>query len=212
MVELIVADDHVLMREALCSLLQKRGDFHIMGQASDGQELLNLMHSNNHPDVLLLDMEMPNVDGLTALKQLRDEGMKIPVLILSARNEASDIREAIKKGANGYMPKNSKIEELEFAIDSVIKGNTYVSPSIAAALVNEQPQEKNHYNISILSNREIEILKFLGDGHPNKDIAKVLCISKRTVDTHRSNILKKLGIKSNAELAKIAIANGLVKV
>jgi DNA-binding NarL/FixJ family response regulator len=212
MIDLIVADDHIVLREALCELLETKGKYNIVAQASDGQELLNLLE-NHTPDLIILDVSMPRVDGVQALQQLQDEGKSPLVLILSANEAETRVRAALKAGAKGYLPKNAKLEELEFAIDSIMQGKTYLSPAVTAPLMGAGSSDAPLDNpLSVLTKRELEILSHLADGKPNREIGKMLHISTRTVDTHRSNILKKLKVRTNAELVKLAIANGLITV
>lgn len=213
MINLIVADDHVVLREALCQMLQGRGNYNVLAQAGDGEELLKTLkgHAGDKPDLIILDVEMPRLDGLETLHKLHELGMHTPVLVLSADDGSKNVRAVLNNGAKGFMPKNARIEELEFAIDSILQGNTYLSPTITASLINGDKNE-NSANLSVLTKREVEILKYLADGKPNREIGKILHISSRTVDTHRSNILKKLKVKTNAELVKIAIGAGLIEV
>ncbi|MCB0328202.1 MAG: response regulator transcription factor [Bdellovibrionales bacterium] len=214
MIDLIIADDHVVLREALCELLETRGKYNVVAQASDGEELLKLLDSNQKsPDLVILDVGMPRVDGLVALERLASEGKVPPVLVLSANEAQTKIRAALKAGAKGYLPKNASLEELEFAISSILEGKTYLSPSITAPLMDGSPTESPLENpLSVLTKREIEIMTHLADGKPNREIGKLLHISTRTVDTHRSNILKKLKVKTNAELVKLAISHNLITI
>jgi len=212
MIDLIVADDHVVLREALCELLNTKGRYQILAQASNGEELLSLLQSHM-PDLVILDVTMPKLDGVAALEALRSNGKMPPVLILSANEAESKVRAAMKAGAKGYLTKNAGLKELEFAIDSILQGKTYLSPSITAPLMGTGDGNRPLDNpLSVLTKREREILIHLADGKPNREIGKMLHISTRTVDTHRSNILKKLKVKTNAELVKMAIANGLIEV
>jgi DNA-binding NarL/FixJ family response regulator len=212
MPNLLVADDHTVLRQALCEMLESKGEHKVIGQAGDGQELLNLL-VNTKPDLIILDMEMPNLDGFKTLEKLREALSTTPVLVLSADDKASHIRAAINAGAKGYVPKNVRSDELTFAISSVLAGKTYLSPTVTEQLVASPGKPGADRDVhQILSKREIEILVHLADGKPNRDIGKLLHISTRTVDTHRSNILKKLNARTNAELVKIAITNGLITV
>ncbi len=212
MIDLIIADDHVVLREALCELLETKGDYQIVAQASDGEELLTLLNSHS-PDLVILDVTMPKVDGLDALNKLSEEGKVPPVLVLSANEAQSKVRAALKAGAKGYLPKNAGLDELVFAIGSILSGKTYLSPSVTGPLMDGTPDESPIENpLSVLTKRELEILTHLADGMPNREIGKMLHISTRTVDTHRSNILKKLKVRNNAELVKLAIANGVIEV
>jgi two-component system, NarL family, invasion response regulator UvrY len=213
MKNLIIADDHNVVREALSELLQSRGDFSVIGQAADGEQLLALLRSNS-PDLVIMDLEMPNVGGVEALERLRanDASSKIPVLVLSANENPSSIRAALKAGARGFVPKHAQADELEFAIKSVLQGKTYLSPSVTQGLVGGNISDQADSPIARLSKREVEILVHLANGKPNREIGTILGISTRTVDTHRSNILKKLELRTNAELVKLAIGHGLITV
>lgn len=212
MKRLIVADDHSVVREALCAMLAHRGDYQVVGQAADGEELLSVLKSTT-PDLLILDVAMPKLDGIGALDKMKEVGSRVPVLVLSADEGAENIRAAFKAGARGFMPKNAKLDELLFALSSILEGRTYVSPSVAESLLAEpSPSIGPDQLAKVLTKREIEILTYLADGKPNREIGKTLHISTRTVDTHRSNILKKLKVRTNAELVKVAIHHGLITV
>lgn len=210
MIKLIIADDHIVLRQALSEMLEKKGGYSVLAQASDGAELLNLL-LQQLPDLVIMDIAMPGVNGIEALEQMSAQGFNtIPVLVLSADEAERNIRAVLKAGAKGFMPKNAGIDELEFAIDAILKGQTYLSPSVTSNLMNGEGEGKNP--LSVLTKREVEILTHLADGKPNRSIGKLLHISTRTVDTHRSNILKKLNVKTNAELVKLAISQGLINV
>jgi two-component system, NarL family, response regulator NreC len=212
MIKIFIADDHAVLRQALAEMLEKRGRYSIIGQASNGEELLNQL-KNCKPDLIIMDVIMPRLSGIDVLERLANHNMKIPVLALSSDGGDKNIRSVLKAGAKGFMPKNAGIEELEFAIQAITKGNTYLSPSITEVLMNSNDTiMSNAKPLSVLTKREIEILKYLADGKANRAIGKMLHISTRTVDTHRSNILKKLNVKTNAELVKIAISNGLIDI
>ena len=212
MKSLVIADDHIVLRQALCEMLESKGQYQILGQASDGEELLSLLQTQK-PDLIIMDISMPKLDGLATLERMNKAGGTTPVLILSADEGEKNVRIAMKAGAKGYIPKNAGIEELEFAINSILGGRTYLSPSVTAPLMSgENPGVSSTNPLSVLSKREVEILTHLADGKPNRVIGKLLHISTRTVDTHRSNILKKLKVKTNAELVKLAISSGLISV
>lgn len=213
MINLILADDHSVIRQALSEMLEAKGRYKILAQAENGEELLALL-AQHSPDIVVMDMCMPRMDGVAALEHITGKGNCPPVLILSSDEGERSVRAALKAGARGYVPKNVEAEELVFAIDSILDGKTYLSPSITAPLMTGGPGDGAIQDsvLSVLTKREIEILTHLADGKPNRDIGKSLHISTRTVDTHRSNILKKLKVKTNAELVKIAIQNGLINV
>lgn len=213
MIKLLVADDHVVVREALCEYLHSKGSYEILGQAADGKELLTMLMCC-HPDLVILDVQMPNLDGIATLEEMRRSNNTAPVLVISGDENKQNIRSALKAGANGFIAKNARPEELVFAIDSILEGHSYVSPSIALSLIAEDPQPSQKYSEleELLTKREIEILAHLADGKTNREIGKMLHISIRTVDTHRSNILKKLKVKTNAQLTKIALGHGLINL
>jgi len=212
MVKLIVADDHLVLRQGLCEMLSNRGKYNVVGEAADGEQLLDLL-KNQKPDVVIMDIQMPKLDGIKALERLKESCSSVPVLVLSADENEQKVRAALRAGAKGYIPKNVGIEELEFAISSVIEGKTYLSPSVTSTLMNGGVDSvKGNNPLAVLTKREIEIMTHLADGKPNREIGKLLHISTRTVDTHRSNILKKLNVKTNAELVKLAISYGLINV
>ena len=217
MINLILADDHSVVRQAISELLSSRGNYKVLAEADDGEELLKLL-KDFHADLVIMDVQMPGLDGLAALHRMaHDLGKVPPVLILSADDQEHSVRAALKAGARGYLPKNADIAELEFAIGSVLQGKTYLSPTITTPIMTRDNSQNGssangHGTLSVLTKRELEILAHLADGKTNRDIGKMLHISTRTVDTHRSNILKKLKVKTNAELTKLAIANGLITV
>lgn len=213
MINLIVADDHVVLRQALCELLAHRGPYNIVAQASNGEQLLKLL-STHKPDLVIMDVSMPHVDGITALSEIYRGSTPPPVLVLSADEGEKNVRAALKAGAKGFLPKHAALEELEFAISAIVEGKTYLSPSITDSLVADNGEVKNPHAdpLAVLTKREVEIMRYLADGMPNREIGKLLHISTRTVDTHRSNILKKLNVRTNAELVKLAIQCGLISV
>ena len=212
MIKVCIADDHVVLRQALAEMLEKRGIYSIIGQASNGEELISIL-KNTFPDIIILDVVMPRLSGIDVIERLIQNNIRIPVLALSADGGEKNIRAVLKAGAKGFMPKNAGIEELEFAINAISKGNTYLSPSVTDTLMQSTEGISSHpKSLSILTKREIEILKHLADGKANRIIGKMLHISTRTVDTHRSNILKKLNVKTNAELVKIALTNKLIEL
>lgn len=212
MINLLLADDHQVLREALCELLEKKGNYKIVAQASDGDQVLELI-KNNPADVIIMDINMPKLNGLDAISKLKEAGIKVPVLILSANENERHVRAALKAGASGFVTKNAGAVELELAINSLVKGQTYLSPSVTNTLMSKGSAEATLDDpLSVLTNREVEIVSHLASGKANREIAKLLHISIRTVDTHRSNIMKKLGVKNNSELTRLAITTGLVNV
>ena len=208
----MIADDHVVLRQGLRSLLSQVDSWEVVAEASDGFEVLPLVETHG-PDLLILDLTMPNLGGLETISRLQKLKNKPVVLVLSARDDDSSVHDAIRAGAKGYLPKTSASDELHFAIRSLLKGQTYISPSVASGILNRPLDGSNEKStpLTMLTAREREVMKLLCEGKPNRDVAKALHISARTIDSHRANIMKKLGVTSNAELVQLALKHGLVE-
>ena len=211
-VKLFLVEDHLLMRQAFARALSVTEKFEVVGHAADTHDLLT-NSSQIGADVIILDAIMSRNGCLEALQQLKKNGVSIPVLIVSSDESQFNVKAALNAGARGFIPKKSELSEMEFAIDAVAKGGTYVSPSVTSKCINESDAyESGACSSQALSPREHEIFVLLAQGKKNRDIGAQLSISTRTVDTHRSNILKKLGLHSNAELVRLAIAEGFVAI
>jgi DNA-binding NarL/FixJ family response regulator len=215
MINVILADDHQIIRQAIGELLESSGRYRVIANVENGEELLNLVEKKSC-DVIVIDIAMPKIDGIKVVKLIRDKGIRTPILALSANDDSKSIKSILQAGANGFVPKTSSLQELDFAINAILRGSAYISPSLTERLKNSSCDTKesgrSKSQISILTNRELEIMKLLAEGKPNREIGSILHISTRTVDTHRSNILKKLGFKTNADLVRLAIAEGLIAV
>ena len=205
-VRVILADDQELVRSGIRSMIKDLKDYEIVAEAADGISTLSAV-SEHLPDVLLLDMQMPTLGGMEVLKRLSKEDNSPLVLVVSASEPGLNVSEALKSGASGYITKNASREEFELALKTIVSGKKYVSPSIARHANNNGSSENPILN---LSEREREIFKLLAEGKKNKEVAKVLFISPRTVDTHRLNIMKKLGLATNGELVQLAIRYSVV--
>lgn len=211
-VKLFLVEDHLLMRQAFARALSVTEKYEVVGHAADTQDLLT-NPSQFGADVIILDTIMSRNGCLEALQQLRKSGVGTPVLIVSSDESQFNVKAALNAGARGFVPKKSDLSEMEFAIDAVAKGGTYVSPSVTSKCINEsEASESGACSSQALSPREHEIFVLLAQGKKNRDIGAQLSISTRTVDTHRSNILKKLGLHSNAELVRLAISEGFVAI
>lgn len=208
MAKIIIADNQTLLREGLHAILNSFESCDVIAHASNGKEIMSLI-KEHEPDVLFLDPKLPELGGLGAISRLM-QNARTPLLIiaLADENENLPIRETIHAGAKGYISKSVNLKELEFAITSILKGLVYVSPSIANQLVNGKTGD--NFSLEHLSNREKEVFKLLAEGHPNREVAKLLHISPRTIDSHRRNILKKLSLKNNADLVQKAIKLGII--
>jgi DNA-binding NarL/FixJ family response regulator len=208
-INLILADDHQLVLDGLKAMLEESPEFELKGQALDGEMAVNLVR-NLKVDVVLMDVDMPGMDGVEATKILKNESPDVKVVILTMHDEKSIIRMLMDIGADGYLLKNSSKEELEQAIKAVHGGKKHFSSEVTMALLQPDEPGIQKENLAGLTEREIEILKLIAEGKSNREIGDELFISHRTVDTHRTNLMKKLEIHNIAGLIRFAIKNGLV--
>ncbi len=211
---LVVAEDHVIMRQGLCSMLESRGLYEIVGQAVDGLEAIQIVEKEL-PDLLIQDISMPKLNGLSVIRDLKSRYPEIKILVLTVHDSEEYLKEIFRAGANGYCLKKGDFNELLTAIDSIMKGKPYVSPYITQSLLdhfikNNTGEQTSSTVWDALTNREKEILKLVGEGHKNKEIAGFLCISPKTVEKHRANLMTKLNLHNSAALAAYAIKMGLV--
>jgi two-component system response regulator NreC len=208
MVQLLIADDHAVVRQGLRSLLSSESGWNVVAEASDGVEAVRMTESHA-PDVIIVDLSMPNLGGIEAISRLKNQKGSPAIVVLSAKEDEFSVSDAMHAGASAYVTKSSSSDELKFAIKAVLKGQTYLSPSICGAFL--KAEQGGLSPVQELSSREREVLKLLAEGKPNREIAKFLHISPRTVDSHRANILRKLGVNSNAELTQVAIKYGVIE-
>ena len=211
-IKIMITDDHSMIREGLKSLLELDGDIKVIAEAVDGQDCLNKLETI-HPDVLLLDINMPVMNGLEVLKNLKLRNNKVKVLILTVHNEVEYLLKAIEIGVNGYVLKDSESAVLKKAIFAIADGENFIQPNLIPAL-NAKMIEKSEDSLKLhnLTGREIEVLKLLALGMYNKEVAEKLEISERTVKNHVSNIFKKLDVTDRTQAAVFAIRNGLVNI
>lgn len=212
-INLVIADDHSMIREGLKQLLELEGQFKVIAEASDGVECLEIL-SKEAPDVLLLDINMPNKNGLDVLKELNQSGnRKIKVLVLTVHNEVEYLIKAVELGVDGYVLKDSESSELKKAIMTILNGETYIQPDLIPMLNAKMISMENDYDkIDSLTKRELDVLKNLAIGMYNKEIATKLEISERTVKNHVSNIFKKIGVSDRTQAAVFAIRNNLIDI
>ena len=211
-VKIMITDDHSMVREGLKNLLELDGDIEVIAEAENGEECLQKLLTVK-PDVLLLDINMPKMNGLEVLKNLKDAKSKVKVLILTVHNETEYLMKAVEIGINGYVLKDSESAELKKAIFSIADGENYIQPSLIPAL-NSKMIEKNEDEIKLesLTRRELQVLKELAVGKFNRDIAKEMEISERTVKNHISSIFKKLDVTDRTQAAVFAIRNNLITI
>jgi DNA-binding NarL/FixJ family response regulator len=211
---IFLADDHALFREGLKLVLGKRPDFIIAGEASDGFELLSMLKKPLQPDLVILDISMPRLRGIEAIREIKDINEKIKIVVLTMHKDEHLLCEAFIAGADGYLLKENVATELFGALDAVFRGEGHISSlmsqELKGAWINLFRNQKVMLPDDKLSVREREVLKLVAEGASNKQIADTLCISVRTVDHHRAKIMEKLNLKSAAELIRYAISKGYI--
>ena len=212
--KILIADDHVILREGLKALLNMESEFEVVGEASNGIEALQLAGKTN-PDVILLDLSMPHANGTESISKIKRRSPQTKIIVLTIHKAEEYIRAAFQYGANGYMLKDDNQQELIRAIRNVLAGNTHLSPSICDKVVGgylgdpEKSTTASHWEVLTL--REREVIKLIAEGYRNKDIAEFLSISPKTVEKHRSNLMRKLKLNNASALTTYAIQNGLIQ-
>lgn len=207
MIRVVIAEDHTLIREALARMLVASRRIDVVGQASTGTEAVAQV-SRLQPDVLLLDVSMPEKDGIAALADLAalETGTKTIILTMH-EDEAHGVR-AIRGGAAGYVKKSANLDELLAAIERVHRGERVIPEEVEAAL----GKKRSDHPAQVLSSREFQVMEYLAAGKTNREIAEMLAISVKTVDTHRGHVLKKLRLRNNSDITRFAIQHGLMPV
>ncbi|MCQ2497814.1 MAG: response regulator transcription factor [Lachnospiraceae bacterium] len=209
-IKVMLADDHSLIREGIKQLLEFDGSIEVVAQAADGLECLSVLSSVS-PDVLLLDINMPNMNGLDVLSELKRKRSKMKILILTVHNEVEYLMKAMDMNVDGYILKDSGSAELREAIQKVYNGEQYIETSMIPALNSRViNRDIDKEKIESLTKREVEILKQIAGGRFNKEIADSLDITERTVKNHISNLFKKIDVNDRTQAAVFAIRNNLV--
>lgn len=207
-IRILIAEDQLLVRQGLAALL-KAEDVQIIGEAEDGASAVEMAKSLK-PDIVLMDLSMPGLDGVEATRRLKRAAPQIRVLILTIANCERRVAEALAAGADGYALKRLGHEELMAAINSVRMGRQYLGPGLDAALVREH-LDGGEASVPALTARELEVLRLIAQGLKNREIAETLSIAIKTVETHRTKIMQKLDLHNSAELATYAIRRGLIE-
>ncbi|MGA7411240.1 MAG: response regulator transcription factor [Bryobacteraceae bacterium] len=206
--KILLADDHTIVRQGLKLILSSHGDLQVIGEAANGREVLELAEKLK-PDVILMDVAMPELNGIEATRRLREVSPRTKVLVLSMHKEAVYVREILKAGARGYILKDAIDTELISAIQAVARGDGYISPAISGTLLSDYRQNITN-PLDLLSSREREVLQLIAEGKTNKEVATRLNLSVYTVDSHRGKIMEKLNLHSTGELVRFAVKQGLV--
>lgn len=209
---IIVADDHILMRQGLRMMIESQPDLEVVGEAGDGLELLKRLQAIT-PDMVLVDVAMPRLRGIEAVREIRSLYPCIRILVVTMHKSRQYIYHAFAAGADGYLLKEDSDSELLLAIQTVRRGKTFLSPLLQQDLPEDLAfllRSGGNLESTLLTVREAEVLKLIAEGAPNREIADLLCISPRTVEHHRASIMKKLNFKSLADLIKYAIRKGYI--
>lgn len=214
-ISVVLAEDHMVVREGLRYLLQAESDIEVIGEAANGR-LAVAMTLKLHPDVIIMDIAMPLLNGLEATRQIRRAAPETKVLILSAHSDDAYVEKVASLGAAGYLIKQTSAHFLAEAIREVVKGNTFFSPSIAKRSKKREQESLSwkglpKANVGRLSSREIEVIQLIAEGEANKQIAAELGISIKTVEKHRDHLMRKLDIHDTAGLTRYAIAAGIIE-
>jgi two-component system, NarL family, response regulator NreC len=211
-IHILIADDHGVLRAGLRALLSAEADLEVVGEASNGQETLRQAEAIK-PEVILLDLSMPDLGGLEVARQLKEIAPASRVLILTVHEDESLLQEAIRAGAAGYIIKRAAESELIDAIRAVWRGDLYVHPAMTRALLKEiapSPAPRKPL-IEMPTPREIDVLRFIARGYTNRETAEALTLSVRTVESHRANLMDKLSLRSRVELVRYARENGFIE-
>ena len=211
-IKVMLADDHVLMREGIRQLLEFDGSIEVIAEANDGEECIEKLKTV-HPQILLLDINMPKKNGIEVLQEIKNKNINVKVLILTVHGEIEYLLKAVDIGVDGYILKDSESSELKKAINGVINGESYIQPKLIPALNNRLvARDVDKDKIDLLTARELEVLIQVANGKFNKEIATSLNISERTVKNHISNIFKKIEVADRTQAAVFAIKNDIIKL
>lgn len=212
-IKVLIADDHQLFREGMRNLLARAGEIEVIGEAINGREVAEMLNEQQ-PHVILMDIIMPEVNGITATMNVKKEYPEIKIIALTMHTEKHFVKEMLKAGAAGYLFKDCSFKQLVEAIDVVAGGQKYLSSEVTNVVVSEYVNggKSSRNSEGRLTEREAEIFKLIAEGHTIKDISEMLYVSIKTVGTHKKNILKKLKLKSTTDLVKYALKNQIISL
>jgi two-component system response regulator NreC len=209
---IVIAEDHRILREGLRSLLSSNPDFEVIGEAENGREAIRCVEEFK-PALILMDLSMPKMDGLDAIEEIKNRCPDTKVLVLTVHKVEEYVYASLKAGADGYLLKDATRAELMLAVENVLGNKPYISPGVSGNLVTAYLEGKKLLEpdalLGLLTQRERQVLKLIGEGHRNKEIADYLCISPKTVEKHRANLMKKLDLHSAVALTAFAMQKGL---
>ena len=214
--KVLLVDDHTIVRQGIKALLDTQEGIEVVGEAEDGREAIEKA-KQMAPNVIVIDITMPNLNGIEATRQIKKINPEMKVLVLTVHDNEEYVHRILQAGASGYLLKESAVSDLVSAINAVEKGDIFLSPSISKVVVKDyirhvETGSGDFDSLNILTNREREVLQLIAEGHTNKNIAHVLKLSVKTVDVHRSHIMDKLNIHDITGLVKYSIRKGLIKV
>ncbi|HEX2913766.1 MAG TPA: response regulator transcription factor [Chloroflexia bacterium] len=210
-IKIVLADDHTIVRDGVAHLLNAEPDFQVVGSAGDGQEAIEMV-CHLKPDVVLMDLQMPNLDGVTAIKRIRAEDEQIKIIILTTYDTDEYILEGIRAGAKGYLLKDVPKEELFRSIRLVNRGQSLMQPSLTARVFNLLAQRESKESDASLTERELEVIRLIAQGDRNKEIAQKMAVSEGTVKSYVASILQKFGVSDRTQAAMYAVQKGLIQL
>lgn len=209
---IVIAEDHRILREGLRALVSSESAYLVVGEADNGRDAIRRVDELK-PDLILMDLSMPRMNGLDAISEIKSRYPDTKLLVLTVHKAEEYVFESLKSGADGYLLKDATHAELMLAISSVLDGKRYISPGVSATLVEGflegRKPSRSESSFEALTKRERQVLKLIGEGHKNKDIADYLCISAKTVEKHRANLMKKLDLHNASAMTAYAIEKGL---
>lgn len=208
--KVMIADDHGIVRSGITLLLERQPDIDVIGEAGDGAEALKFA-IEHRPDVAILDISMPKLTGLQAAREIKQQAPEVNVLLLSMHDDERYLYEALRVGAGGYVLKRAADQDLVRAVRAVNDGEPFLTDDAQRSLVKAWMESEEEPRRDKLTDRELEVVKLIAEAHTNKQIAEILGLSEKTVESHRSNILNKLGMSDRVELVRYAVRRGLIE-
>ena len=213
-IKILLVDDHKILRDGICSIVKGYPDMEVIGEAADGKTALRQVEKLS-PDVVIMDISMPDLNGIEATRRIIANHPNIKVIALSMHHDKQFVSEIFKAGASGYLLKDCAFDELEHAVNIVMDGKTYINPQIASLVIESlvnQPQATSQKAFSLLTDREREVLQLIAEGQSTKEIASKLKVSAKTIESHRRQVMGKLNIRNVAKRTKYAIREGLTSI